>query len=125
MPVSDNHHLKNYTISQLARDAGVSTYAIRNYELQGILSPARRTECGYRIYDDQALERLHFIQTGKAAGLPLCELAKFIRAFDKKHQTVCGGETTRLQQLIETKRSAIFRFERICSDFLQVRSESG
>ena len=38
MATSD-HHLNDYTISQLARDAGVSTDVIRNYELQGIISP--------------------------------------------------------------------------------------
>ncbi|MBI1196199.1 MAG: MerR family DNA-binding transcriptional regulator, partial [Gammaproteobacteria bacterium] len=36
---NSDHHLNDYTISQLAKDAGVSTDVIRNYELKGILSP--------------------------------------------------------------------------------------
>ncbi|TMC07996.1 MAG: MerR family transcriptional regulator [Chloroflexi bacterium] len=34
----------------LAREHGLSTQAVRNYEEQGILPPADRTESGYRVY---------------------------------------------------------------------------
>src|SRR5690349_9349689 len=43
----------------LARGLGLSTQAVRNYEADGILPPARRTEQGYRVYTPlhaQALE---------------------------------------------------------------------
>lgn len=113
-----DHHLNDYTISQLARDGGVSTDVIRNYELQGILSPARRTACGYRVYDDQALERLRFIQAGKAAGIPLPDLAQFIRAMDTECKNKCGDEIERLHQLIETRKKEISRFKRFVSRFM-------
>lgn len=35
----------------LARENGLSTQAVRNYEEAGILPPAHRTESGYRIYN--------------------------------------------------------------------------
>lgn len=34
----------------LAREHGLSTQAVRNYERDGILPPARRTPSGYRVY---------------------------------------------------------------------------
>ncbi|WP_212912085.1 TioE family transcriptional regulator [Streptomyces sp. TS71-3] len=34
----------------LAREHGLSTQAVRNYEAEGILPPAERTEHGYRVY---------------------------------------------------------------------------
>jgi len=119
-----DHHLNDYTISQLAKDGGVSTDVIRNYELQGILSPVRRTACGYRVYDAQALERLRFIQAGKAAGIALSDLAQFVRAIDAECQNECSDEAARLEQLIETRKKEIFQFKRFVSRFMSTFNES-
>ncbi|WP_290061012.1 TioE family transcriptional regulator [Amycolatopsis solani] len=38
--------------ADLAREHGLSTQAVRNYERDGFLPPAARTESGYRVYTD-------------------------------------------------------------------------
>ena len=113
-----DHHLNDYTSSQLAKDAGISTSMIRLYELQGILSPVRRTECGYRVYDEQALARLRIVQAGKAAGISMADLVRFMRTVDDECQATCCREVARLQQLIATKQSDISRFKRFISHFV-------
>ena len=102
----------------------MSTDIIRNHELQGILSPVRRTACGYRVYDDQSLERLRFIQAGKAAGIPLADLAQFIRAMDAECQNECGDEIAHLQRLIETREKEVSRFKRFVSRFMNTLNGS-
>ncbi|MEU7055021.1 MerR family transcriptional regulator [Streptomyces sp. NPDC046197] len=53
----------------LARCAGVSTQQIRNYEDAGVLPPAARTACGYRIFRDVHLRALLTYRTlGKGYG---------------------------------------------------------
>ena len=42
----------------LAREAGISTQQVRNYEAAGILPTAPRTESGYRTYGPQHLDAL-------------------------------------------------------------------
>jgi DNA-binding transcriptional MerR regulator len=42
----------------LAREAGISTQQVRNYEAAGILPPAPRTESGYRRYGPRHLDAL-------------------------------------------------------------------
>jgi DNA-binding transcriptional MerR regulator len=42
----------------LAREAGISTQAVRNYEAAGILPEAPRTESGYRRYERAHLQAL-------------------------------------------------------------------
>jgi DNA-binding transcriptional MerR regulator len=42
----------------LARQAGISTQLVRNYEAAGILPPAPRTETGYRQYGEEHLSAL-------------------------------------------------------------------
>jgi DNA-binding transcriptional MerR regulator len=38
--------------ADLAREHGISTQAVRNYERDGFLPPASRTESGYRVYTE-------------------------------------------------------------------------
>ena len=51
-----------FTIGKLVRQADVSADTVRYYEQQGLLSPATRTAAGYRLYDNRALRRLHFVR---------------------------------------------------------------
>ncbi|MBO1420308.1 MerR family DNA-binding transcriptional regulator, partial [Streptomyces sp. FH025] len=38
--------------ADLAREHGISTQAVRNYERDGFLPPAERTPTGYRVYTE-------------------------------------------------------------------------
>lgn len=42
----------------LAREHGLSTQAVRQYEAQGVIPPAERTDSGYRIYTSRHAEAL-------------------------------------------------------------------
>lgn len=46
------------TVNEVSRLTGVSIRTLQYYDKIGLLKPARRTESGYRLYDDTALERL-------------------------------------------------------------------
>ncbi|MFC9896410.1 MerR family transcriptional regulator [Nocardia sp. NPDC127579] len=53
----------------LARAAGVSQQAVRNYEGQGMIAPAARTVHGYRVYDQRHLDQLlAFVALSRAVG---------------------------------------------------------
>lgn len=54
-------------ISQLAERAGVPATTLRFYESAGLL-PAGRTPGGYRVYGEDAVERLAFITAAKRLG---------------------------------------------------------
>ena len=60
-------------ISQLAERCGVPATTLRFYEGAGLLL-AGRTPGGYRVYGEDAVERLRFINAGKHLGLPLEEI---------------------------------------------------
>ncbi|GIG68240.1 TioE family transcriptional regulator [Phytomonospora endophytica] len=44
--------MKNLRPAVLAREHGISTQAVRNYERDGFIPPADRTQSGYRIYTE-------------------------------------------------------------------------
>lgn len=76
-------------IGQLARAAGVKSSAVRYYERRHILSPASRSAAGYRLYDEDALERLWFIKRAQELGFTLKEIVEILRVHE--HGAVpCG-----------------------------------
>ena len=69
--------MDGYRISQLAERTGVPATTLRFYETAGLL-PAERTATGYRVYGEEAVERLGFITAAKRLGLPLEEIADLL-----------------------------------------------
>jgi MerR family transcriptional regulator, thiopeptide resistance regulator len=60
----------------MARIGGVSVRALHHYDQLGLLVPKRRSEAGYRVYDDEDLLRLQQILLGRELGLPLEEIRR-------------------------------------------------
>jgi len=67
---------------QLAKATGVSADTIRHYEKIGVLQKASRTESGYRLYPDGAVERVLVVQRALRIGFTLAELAEVLKARD-------------------------------------------
>lgn len=66
-----------YTIKQLADLAGVSTRALRYYDQIGLLVP-RRSENGYRAYDEQDVHALQHIMVLRACRVPLSTIMEVL-----------------------------------------------
>lgn len=71
-------------IGQVARAAGVATTTLRYYEREGILIPKGRSEAGYRLYDQRAVEQLAFIRSAKAVGFTLEDIHMLLDADGKQ-----------------------------------------
>jgi MerR family transcriptional regulator, copper efflux regulator len=68
-------------ISQLAARSGVPASTLRFYESAGLL-PAARSAAGYRLYGEEAVERLGLISTAKRLGLPLEEIGDLLAVWE-------------------------------------------
>ncbi len=64
-------------IGELAARFGVNRETLRYYERRGLLR-SRRTPSGYRLYDDEAVERLAFIRRAQAFGFSLEEIGELL-----------------------------------------------
>lgn len=71
-------------IGEVARQAGVSTRALRYYEEQGLLAP-ERTRSDQRDYPESAVERVRLIQQFFAAGVPSRTIAQLLPCVDTGH----------------------------------------
>ncbi|MEV6547807.1 MerR family transcriptional regulator [Streptomyces sp. NPDC051597] len=76
-------------IGELAARAGTTTRALRYYESRGLLT-ARRSENGYRSYDEEDLRLLRQIRTLQDFGFELEETRPFVECLRAGHE---AGDT--------------------------------
>ena len=74
---------KTYTISDLAKEFGVTTRTIRFYEEKGLVSPSRQGQ--KRLYSPADRVRIKLILRGKRIGMTLQECVDFIDMYDPEH----------------------------------------
>jgi len=65
-------------IGQAAEQSGVSAKMIRHYESIGLVSKARRTDGGYRIYDGNDIHTLRFIRRASDLGFSIREIEQLL-----------------------------------------------
>ncbi len=101
--------MKTYTISRLARMAGVSVRTLHHYDQIGLLRPSARTAAGYRLYGNQDLLRLQQILFFKELDVPLSEIGAILDdpAFNllealEKHRQLLQERVARLARLLNT-----------------------
>ncbi|MED5533302.1 MAG: MerR family DNA-binding transcriptional regulator [Pseudomonadota bacterium] len=68
------------TITELAREAGVTARAIRFYESKGLLTPRRAGTT--RIYTHRERGRLRLILRGKRLGFSLTDIGEYLDLYD-------------------------------------------
>ena len=125
----------SFAISDLAREFGVTSRALRLYEESGLLAPRR--EGTKRIYSEKDRVRLRLLLRGKRLGCSLSEIKELFDLYDsssgEKAQLVCllGKLDERREILHQQKRDvelALEDLERIAgnaSDSLaQIEDES-
>ena len=83
-------------IGELAQQSGLEASAIRYYESLGLIPAPKRTQAGYRIYDNTALEQLAMIKVGQEIGFTLADLASLLneqreKLSDEQHQVILNS----------------------------------
>ena len=74
-----------YRIGELAAKVGVTERTIRYYEERGLLESVKRLDGGQRVYTDDDVRRLKFIQKLKVLGLSLAEMQELETLYGRHH----------------------------------------
>ncbi|MBD5513578.1 MAG: MerR family transcriptional regulator [Lachnospiraceae bacterium] len=98
------------TISQVAELTGISIRTLQYYDEIGLLKPSELTQSGYRLYNDEALQKLQQILFFKELGFKLKDIREIlekpdfdrIAAFKKQKELLLlkRNRTDRLIQLL-------------------------
>jgi DNA-binding transcriptional MerR regulator len=88
-------------IGELEARSGASRHTLRYYEQLGLISPLRQTN-NYRVYTEQTLHDLDFIQRAQSMGFSLGEIGEILNA--QRNQLIDCADGARL---IEKKMAEI------------------
>jgi DNA-binding transcriptional MerR regulator len=122
---STKHVEDRMRIGELADRLGVNTKTIRYYEGIGLMPSPDRTPSGYRVYDEDAVERLTFIKTAQRLGITLDE-AREILALRDRGERPCGyvrdvlrrevAEIDERMRELEMLRAELVALDRVAGD---------
>jgi DNA-binding transcriptional MerR regulator len=123
---------RSYSITELAREFDITPRAIRFYEDQGILAPARTGASGLtRVYAPRDRTRLKLTLRGKRLGLSLLQVRELIDMYEspkdataqaRRFLAVLGQHRAALEQQredIEITLAEIARHEAECRRLLE------
>ena len=105
---------QTYTISELAREFGVTTRTIRFYEEKGLVHPHREGQ--KRLYSPADRVRIKLILRGKRIGMTLQESADVIDMYDPHNNNSAQLHT--LLNTVEERRAALERQKKDIDDLL-------
>lgn len=94
-------------IGEASRLTGVSAKMIRHYESLGLLPHPPRTDSGYRRYNDDAINTLHFIRRARDLGFGMSDIAQLLDLWRNRRRSSASvkklalAHVDALQQRIE------------------------
>lgn len=95
------------TVKEISDLTGISVRTLHYYDEIGLLKPTDKSEAGYRLYDDKALERLQQILFFREFDMPLKEIKSIMENPNlDKNQLLCSQKQVlilkkeRLERLI-------------------------
>lgn len=101
-------------IGQAAAASGVSAKTIRYYEDTGLIPAAGRSNAGYRVYDQNDVHTLQFIQRSRQLGFPVASVRQLLALWQDRNRNSAEVRTLALAQidLLRQKLAALQAMER-------------
>jgi len=109
-----------YGISEVCERTGLSPRTVRYYEELGLLPGVRRRAGGRRVYGEEEVERLHFIQRLKALGLSLAEVGELNAVY-----AIGGSTRAMLERLDDVLARHLRELDARIAELSSLRDEIG
>jgi DNA-binding transcriptional MerR regulator len=105
--------MRLWKVGELAKQAGLTVRTLHHYDEVGLLSPSRRSEGGYRLYDGDDVARLLQILSLRQLGFSLEEIRDCLSRPEFSLQRVLELHIGRLREGIDLQRKLCSRLEAV------------
>jgi DNA-binding transcriptional MerR regulator len=96
---------ERWTVGEVAKRTGLSVRSLHHYDAIGLLSPAQRSDAGYRLYAADDLARLQQIRSLRQLGFTLEEIRRLLDRPDLSPLEVIGLHLGRVvEQMVAQQR---------------------
>ena len=103
------------TVSEVSRLTGISARTLHYYDEIGLFTPSQKSEAGYRLYDDKALETLQQILFFREFDIPLKQIRSVM-----ENPSLDRNQILRMQrEMLVAKRNRIERLISSVDDALK------
>ncbi len=89
------------SISQTAKETGLSIKSIRHYETIGLIAAPPRGDNDYRYYPEALLKQLRFIKSARDAGFDLKESRALLQLCENEKRSSADVKTIAEQKIAE------------------------
>ncbi len=103
------------TVKDMSEITGVSIRTLRYYDEIGLLKPTEYTDAGYRLYDNNALEKLQEIMFFRELEIPLMDIKKIMDNPDYDKEQVLFTQ----KSLLEQKRNRLNGIIELITDVMK------
>lgn len=93
-------------IGEASKSSGISAKMIRYYESIGLISPAGRTDSGYRVYSDHDLHTLHFVRRARDLGFSVEQMTELLALWKDRSRASADVKRIALEHVQELERKA-------------------
>ena len=93
-----------YNIGEAASASGLSAKMIRHYEARGLLAEARRTQAGYRLYDDSDVHTLRFVRRARDLGFSIKEIEQLLGLWRNRRRSSADVRRVAQEHMAELDR---------------------
>jgi len=105
---------------------GIDRETLRFYESKGLLPQLNRTASGYRVYPDNTIERIRFIQMAKRAGFTLSEIKELIDLQQNRKACRNSRDIVKIKKSeIAQKIEALKKMDKILTRFISECEKNG
>ena len=113
---------RTYRIGEIAQQTGVSVETLRFYEKRRLLNAPPRTEGGFRLYTDDAVQQVRFIKHAQSLGLTLDDVQHLLTVRQRRSRMASCRKVrdllTRRIEDIDARIKGLREFRRTLNEHL-------
>lgn len=104
LDLADARRAGFFNIGEASKASGVSAKMIRHYESLALLKEARRTQAGYRIYDETDIHTLRFVRRARDLGFSIRDIGRLLDLWRNRRRSSADVHRVAVQHVVELNR---------------------